>query len=275
MMTSISAQEYKLLKDLVYQRFGINLGDKKQTLVVGRLQHLLREKGFASFKEYYDYVLNDQSREGLDSLINRISTNHTYFNRENAHFNFFINAVLPEAEQKISSVSDPTVRIWSAGCSSGEEPYTLAMLMLNYLEKNKRKWKPAILATDISERALSLGRTGIYEENNILKLPARLRNKYLKKIQNGQYEVTPKLKQYVLFRRLNLMRPDFPFKRKFHTIFCRNVMIYFDQETKEQLASRFAAYLEPGGYLIIGLSESLGRSHENFRYIQPAVYQRI
>jgi chemotaxis protein methyltransferase CheR len=166
------------------------------------------------------------------------------------------------------------IRIWSAGCSSGEEPYTLAILAHSYSEKHQWKMKTRILATDISKSVLEKAAEGIYEKENISKLPAGLRKKYFRVLPNDKLVVEPEIKQMVLFRRLNLIRPDFPFHSKFHVIYCRNVMIYFDESTRRQLVNRFCRYLVPNGYLFVGHSENIDRSFKELRRIKAAVYQK-
>lgn len=272
---TISDQEFLLIRNLVYQRFGINLTEQKRSLVVGRLQKLLRNEGFNSFKEYYESLVADRSGVALDKLVNRISTNYTYFNREQAHFDFFLQQVLPPlvAAQRRSGAKD--LRVWSAGCSSGEEPYLLAILMMEYLAGEYPAWRAGVLATDISDQALSKARPGLYDEEQVAKLPLILRNKYFARRDNGSWQVNEKLRKEVTFRRFNLMNRRFDFKRPFQVIFCRNVMIYFDAETRQALVSRYHQCLEPGGYLFIGHSETLGREQEEFQYIMPAVYRRI
>ncbi len=268
-----SDQEYHLLRDLVYERFGIALGEQKRALISGRLQKVLREKGFSSFQEYYQYVISDPSGEALSTLINRISTNHTFFYRESDHFDFFRETVLPEILAAQRTRGQKKLRLWCPGCSSGEEPYTLAMLLVEYLAADFAHWDVGILATDISARVLEIASAGTYAAESVKRLPAKLVHKYFLRLPNGETQVHEQIKKLVLYRRLNLMRSDFPFRGKFHVIFCRNVMIYFDHPTRQELVQRFHRLLEPGGYLFVGHSESLGRSDTRFRYIKPAVYQ--
>lgn len=272
---AISDQEYQKISKLVYDRFGINLGEKKRALVSGRLYKLLRQNRFTSFAQYYDYLLKDQSGEALSTFIDRISTNHTYFNREPVHFEFFVKKLLPEVCSVPQYQQEKEIRIWSAGCSSGEEPYNLAMLVDDYFSRQPVKWNYKILATDISLNVLSKAEAGLYSDENVSHLPETLRRKYLLKQPNGMWQVKPEIKNKVLFRRLNLMRSAFPFKRLFHTIFCRNVMIYFDEPTRKNLVAKFHRHLIPDGYLFIGHSESLGRNNPHFQFVQPAIYRKV
>ncbi len=271
---SISDTEYRQISQLVYDKFGINLGEKKRSLVLGRLHKIVRQNGFENFGEYYEHVLTDQSGSALRTLIDRISTNHTFFYREKSHFEYFSETVLPALANAKDSNPGKAIRIWSAGCSSGEEPYTLAMLISEYLGQDLRNWNAGVLATDISSNVLEKAGQGIYSDENVSRLPSSLKLKYFKKLPDGSWQVVPKIREMVLFRRLNLMRNEFPFRNRFHTIFCRNVMIYFDQVTRDALVHRFHRYLENDGYLFIGHSESLGRQNNYFNYLQPATYKK-
>ena len=273
-LVELSEREYQKISDLVYKQAGINLGDKKKSLVIGRLQKILKQNGFDNFSQYYNHVLNDKSGEALVLLLDRISTNHTFFFRENDHFNYFVQTAVPHAINQAIQRGEKQIRIWSAGCSSGEEPYTLAMLLSDYL-KNYPEMSFAILGTDISTRVLEVAQRAEYNAENIERLPADLRRRFFRKAGEGRLRVSDEIRNYVLYKRLNLMRESFPFQKKFHIIFCRNVMIYFDNETRDNLVRKFAANLIPQGHLFIGHSETLGRNNQYFKYLKPAVYQGI
>lgn len=219
-------------------------------------------------------MVTDKSGSALSELANAISTNHTYFYREKDHFEFFKQTALPEIVNMNRMAGDNDVRIWCAGCSTGEEPYNLVMQMLEFFGMDYNNWRAGILATDISERALLIAKRGVYSKDRIVNLPEDYKRKYFKKISNDEYEVVDKLKQEVLYRRFNLMNPRFVFKKKFHSIFCRNVMIYFDEPTRIELVNKFYDLLVPGGYLFIGHSESLKRDTHKFNYVMPALYQK-
>jgi len=272
--TSLTDKEYTLFSKLVYSKFGISLGIQKKTLIAGRLNKVLRQHNFTSFKQYYDYLLSDPTGQSLLTLIDRISTNHTFFNRENDHFEFFSNTVMPEIERRLKKRNEKDIRIWSAGCSSGEESYTLAMLLLEHFGREASFWDLGILATDISTTALEKANAGIYNSENVTKLSAQLRNKYMRHLQDGNWIVDDRLKKLVLHRRFNLISDNYPFKKRFHVIFCRNVMIYFDKPTREVLVNKFHKFLDNEGYLFIGHSETLGRDNCKFRYIKPAIYRK-
>ncbi len=270
----ISDQEFGQIRKLVYNNFGINLTDQKKTLVVGRLQKVLREREFSSFQDYYQWLTHDQSGEGLDELANRISTNHTFFNREKAHFEFFSQTVLPEIQARRQQQKSNEVRIWCAGCSSGEEPYTLMMLIMEHFKNNLSQWSPILLATDISATALKTAMAGEYPNDRVDQLPVALRNKYFNKRSDGSMVVKDEVRKRIFFRRHNLMDATFPFKKEFDTVFCRNVMIYFDRETRNTLVAKYHKHTARGGYLFIGHSETLGRDETEYNYVMPAVYKK-
>jgi len=270
-MLKITDQEFEQLTSYIRNQYGIKLGPEKRTLVTGRLGSTLEKKGFSSFSEYYQHLVKDESGESVFELLNKITTNHTYFMREAAHFRHFQEQVLPWV-RGISKEHD--VRVWSAGCSRGQEPYTLAMIMQDYFGSEKGRWSTEILATDISAQALAAAAEGSYAAEEVAPLPERWRKVHFQKMENDRYQIKPALKKELILRSFNLMNDRFPFKKPFHVIFCRNVMIYFDTPTKTQLVKRYYNHLIPGGYLYIGHSESLGRDNAGFRYIQPAVYRK-
>lgn len=273
-LVSLSDREFRLLSTLIYEKTGITLGDTKRSLLVGRLNKELRQNGFESFTEYYDHVLGDATGQAINTLIEKISTNHTFFWRENDHFEFFLKTVLPEVTGRLRKKGPRDLRIWCAGCSTGEEPYTLGMLLHEHFGRELSTWDVGILATDISERVLAQARKGVYGDESVSKLPPGLRHGYFDRAGADEWSVREKVRRMVLYRKLNLMREDFPFKGKFHIIFCRNVMIYFDTPTRIALVNRFHRFTEPGGYLFIGHSESLNRTVCPYRYIRPAVYRK-
>lgn len=273
-LLNISDQEFRQIAELVYQRFGINLGDKKKVLVRGRLNKLLRAQNYTSFKDYYDDVLADTSGKNLLTLIDRISTNHSFFYREADHFEYLTGHVLPELTAEGAIHGSDDLRIWCAGCAAGEEAYTIAMVISEFFPATFFSGSPVILATDISMTALETAVKGRYSAEKVRGLPERLLKKYLTLGKDGIYEIRADLKKMILFKRLNFKQETFPFKRKFQVVFCRNVMIYFDQETKIDLAERIGRHIVPGGYFLIGHSESLGREMAEFQYVRPAVYRK-
>ncbi|TYQ15785.1 UNVERIFIED_CONTAM: chemotaxis protein methyltransferase CheR [Acetivibrio alkalicellulosi] len=271
-MITITEIEFEKLSKYVKSNYGINLSEKKKTLVVGRLQNILVQNNFDSFSEYYDYVVKDTTGEAVVNLLNKITTNHTFFMREADHFEFFKEKVLPFWTEQAKKSKD--LRIWSAGCSSGEEPYTLAMIISDYLGDKMPSWDARILATDISMKSLKIAKEGIYKYEHIKDIPDFWKKKYFKMCQDTEYMVSERIRNNVIFRIFNLMNEEFPFKKKFHVIYCRNVMIYFDNETKNKLIKKFYDYTETGGYLFIGHSESINREESGYKYIMPAVYRK-
>lgn len=270
-MITISEKEYRQLADFIKNNYGINLGSKKQALVMGRLQNVLIQNNFNTFSEYFNYITADVTGNAVITLINKITTNHTFFMREPDHFQYFKDKILPYIK---SEAKEKDIRIWSAGCSTGEEPYTLAMIIDEFFGKEKLFWDTKVLATDISSNVLETAVKGEYKNEEIASLPANWRINYFRKADSENSMIVDKIKNEVIFRKFNLMDPVFNFKRKFHVIFCRNVMIYFDNETKDSLVNKFYNLLEYGGYLIIGHSEALNRETTGFKYIMPAVYRK-
>lgn len=267
---SISDQEFIQLATYIRSNYGIDLKEEKRAMVEGRLNNLLLRNNIKNFSDYFDYVLSDNTGNEVANLVNKITTNHTFFMREPRHFSYLMEKVLPELK---SEVKNKDLRIWSAGCSSGEEPYTIAFIIDEFFGKEKALWDTKILATDISSKVLENATKGIYSSESVGKLPSGWLLKYFK-TNGSDYEVVDKIKNEVIFRKFNLMDKTFPFKKRFHIIFCRNVMIYFDKQTKIELVNKFYDLTEPGGYLFIGHSESLDREETRYKYVLPAVYRK-
>lgn len=273
-MILISDDEFTAIRNLIYEHFGINLTDQKRSLVVGRLQKYLKANQFQNFSDYYTYLVKDRTGQALGELINRISTNHTFFFREKDHFDFFTQVALPEAVARHKKKNSKDLRIWCAGCSYGDEPYSLAISMMEYFGNEYNLWDAGILATDISTIALAGARTGIYAEDRLKLAPEQYKQKYFVKLPDEFFRVSDRLKKEVTFRRLNLMKLQIPFKKPFDVISCRNVMIYFDQPTRDALVKRFYDLTVPGGYLYIGHSETLRKGHCPYDYVKPAIYRK-
>lgn len=191
--------------------------------------------------------------------------------RETAHFDYLSKVVLPYIE---NTYNDNDLRLWCAGCSSGEEAYTLQMLITDYF-LHKTNWNIDILATDISSTVLKKASTGIYNKNNLKSLPISWLNNYFKEYDENNLQVSKQIKDKIIYRKFNLMEKVFPFKRKFQVIFCRNVMIYFDDKTRTELVQRFYDVSEKGAYLFIGHSETLNNIHNGYEYVKPAIYRKI
>ncbi|MBU2552443.1 MAG: protein-glutamate O-methyltransferase CheR [Proteobacteria bacterium] len=274
-MARLSEKLFKELVDLVYRESGIVL-DNKRELLDARLATLARKKGYKGPEEIVSLLKADQSGDHLVELLDQVSTNLTFFFREPAHFNFISKTLLPELTARKRGQRQNRVRIWSAACSSGEEPYSLAMTILEYLG-NDRSWDLKILATDISTRMLRKGIDGVYTKQQVVKVPTVMVQNYFERTgdrQNTVYQIKDEVKKLVTFRRLNLLDSDYPFSGKFDLIVCRNVMIYFDLPTKQALLSRFHRYLSDGGHLFTGHAESLTSYEHLFKRVQVAVYKK-
>ncbi|MGN0679614.1 MAG: CheR family methyltransferase [Oscillospiraceae bacterium] len=268
----ITEAEFQRLVKFMYDNFGINLAAKK-ILIQGRLGNMLTERGFKSYDEYIDAVLADKTGAEVNTILNKLTTNHTFFMREPEHYTFLNDVVLPYMVQTCSG--DHVMRIWSAACSSGEECYTTAMLIDQYFKGEKGKWDTRILATDISQNVIGKAKRGIYQEDGMKGLSNEWKARYFNKLADGTYEICQGIKDEVIFKTFNLMDP-MPEKYKakpFDLIFCRNVMIYFDQPTKNALVDRFYDVVKPGGYFYIGHAESISRQDTQFEYIKPAIYR--
>lgn len=268
---AITGKEFSRLASYIKSNYGINLKEEKRALVVGRLHNVLLQKNFSSFSEYFDYVISDKTGNAASILINKITTNHTFFMREPEHFFYFRDKALPYLEK---SITDRDLRVWSAGCSTGEEPFTLAMLIDEFFGKKRIWWDKRILATDISGKVLDKAKKGIYANDELEGLSSSWKRNYFKKYDEEHYAIDERIIKEVIYRKFNLMDEVFPFKKKFNVIFCRNVMIYFDSDTKRKLVNKFYDNIERGGYLFIGHSESLSRDDTKFKYIMPAVYRK-
>ena len=274
-IVDISDEEFNSIAGLVRSRFGINLTEKKKALVRGRLNKVLKQQGFSSFQRYYDTVMEDETGSGLLELVDKISTNHTFFFREKEHFNLLEKVILPEAVSRYGIRDHHDLKIWCAGCASGEEAYTLAMVVRRFFGDDVSWERPSILATDISCSSLEKAVEGTYVSERIKTSPEPYIKRYFHRVGTDHYQAKNSLKSMIAFRRLNFMEDSFPFKGKFHIIFCRNVMIYFDNDTKLDLIRKFHRYMHPEGYLFIGHSETLGRNTGIFDYIKPALYKKI
>ncbi|MDR0381175.1 MAG: protein-glutamate O-methyltransferase CheR [Oscillospiraceae bacterium] len=269
-MEKIKHDEFIRLVNYMRERYGINL-EQKLSLVEGRLWNVINNKGFSSLNEYIECVVNDKSGEEAKMLVTRLTTNYTYFMREEQHYNFLRETILPQAEKLLR---DRDLRIWSAGCSSGEEPYTTAMVIDEHFGLGKSGWDTKILATDISPVVLAQAREGVYGEERLDNVPPAWKTKYFRKVGPNRYKVSEAIQNEVIFRSFNLMETHLPFRRKFHVIFCRNVMIYFNQPTRDALLRRFYQILEPGGHLFIGLSETIPKGETLFDFVQPSIFMK-
>ena len=269
----ISDKDFKRFCAFVYERCGITLNDNKRDLVHSRLAKRLRSLQLSTYEAYFELLYNEAGSQGeIVNLLDAISTNVTYFFREDKHFSFLAEKVIPEIDKLAGKGRGKRIRLWSAGCSTGEEPYSLAITFAEHL--NLKEWDFRILATDLSTNVLRHARQGSYDAERLRNVSEALRRKYFTSAGGGdQYCVNQQLTEYIKFARLNLMH-DFPFKGQFDCIFCRNVMIYFDRPTQEKLVQKFSRFLRPGGYLMIGHSESLTSVKHDLDYVQPSLYTK-
>ncbi len=263
----ISDADFTRLYTFIQSNYGIDLSKKRQ-LITGRLSSTIRQKGYKSFSEFVDHLLKTRDNEEITLVLNKLTTNYTFFMREQDHLELFAKRILPELVTRHQK--DRTLSIWSAGCSSGEEPYNLSMYIFDYLGAQAKLWDTRILATDLSEQALAAAARGTYQLPDTL--PPEWKRKYFVDNKDGTHTVNEDLKKNLILQKFNLM-DRITFRRKFDVIFCRNVMIYFDQPTKDALVQRFYDATVPGGYLLISYSENLS-SNSPYRRIAPATFQK-
>jgi len=272
-MLHITDKEFQAIRDLVYDRFGINLTNEKKTMVVGRLQKILRTRGYKNFHEYYLFLVEDKTNQAISELANQITTNHTFFWREAEHFDYFMKTILPGIVQHKNQSNSRDIRIWCAAASSGEEPYNIILCMMEFFGKDYKQWDAGLLGTDISEKAMKTAKAGVYEPYRVQTLPDAYKKKYFTR-SGENWKVNDEVKRELTLRHFNLMNKTLPFKKPFDCIWCRNVMIYFDNKTKLELVRRLYDQTVPGGYLLIGHSESIGRGTTPWKYVCPAVYRK-
>jgi len=267
---SMDKKTFDAFRTLIYDKSGITLNEGKEALVTARVSKRLRALGFETFKEYYNFLTGNSAAADseLINFLDVISTNLTSFFRENDHFNFMAEVVKEMVES-----GQNKIRIWCAASSSGEEPYTLAMTFLENASGFRGDCK--ILATDISTDILAKARKGEYTESKMAGVPPQLRTRYFTSTGMGQnriYKAGDQIASMITFARLNLSKPPFPMKGPFDIIFCRNVMIYFDNIVRKRLLAEFERLLKPGGYLMVGHSESMAGTLCDLETVAPSVY---
>ena len=272
---SISARDYARLCKLIYAEAGINLGEEKKTMLEGRIKRRLKALNLQSYSEYCNYLFEHAGlKEELIHLIDVVTTNKTDFFREPGHFDFLVGKALPELSERTAGRS---FVIWSAGCSTGEEPYTMGIVLSEYAASHPG-FRFRILASDISNIVLSKAELGIYTNDIIAPVAPLLRRKYFmrsKKPGSEQVRVVPELRRAVEFRRLNFMDSDYGMSEKVDAIFCRNVIIYFDRATQERILQRLSNCLLPGGYMFVGHAETLHDMSLPLAPVAPALYRRV
>ncbi|GAB4391805.1 MAG: protein-glutamate O-methyltransferase CheR [Gammaproteobacteria bacterium] len=269
----ISQKNFNFIKELVYKRSGIILNENKRGLVYNRLVKRLNNLNMHCIEEYCDLIRNNHTVE-LEKLINSITTNMTYFYREKHHFEALKNKILPEVARSHSS--SETIHIWSAACSAGAEPYSIAMCVLDFMESHPR-YRFHITASDLNSDILQVARDGIFHQDQVKEVPAQQLQRWFLRgtAENKEYvRVKSALQQLITFKQLNLL-DTWDFRRNIDIIFCRNVMIYFDKSTCAQLHKRFAELLVPNGYLVIGHSETINNELLGLKLVGKTIYQKI
>ena len=269
----ISEREFLRLRDLAYREAGMWLSQAKTALLVGRLAKRLRHHGLKSFKQYYDLVSN--SPEERIQMLDALSTNETHFFREPQHFELLKSVIFPKwAQEAATGCRSRKIRVLSAGCSTGQEPYSLAMVLLDHFPAASG-WEIEIIATDISTRVLEIARTGIWPAAKAGEIPSPYLKAFMLKgfaDQAGKMKAGPEIRSIVQFFRLNLNEPTYPLAGKFDLIFCRNVLIYFDLRSRERVVRRLARFLSPDGYFFLGHAESLHSMSDCLQTVIPTVY---
>lgn len=268
-LLSLSRKEFTAISEIARRECGVELNAGKEQLVAARVGKLMRRLHFSSFNDFYSYLQADRTGQCLAQLIDSLTTNHTSFFREQAHFDFLVDRIFPDRVRK------SPLRIWSAACSTGEEPYTIALIAHEFFGSGSVSL-PGILATDVSTHALETARKGTFQAQRLQQASSPWLRKHLLRGQGrweGWYRIRPEIVQMIEFRRMNLIEP-FPELGLFDVIFCRNVMIYFSHDTQTQLVHRLADRLRPGGYLFVGHSETLTGIQHGLQHVQPAIYRK-
>jgi chemotaxis protein methyltransferase CheR len=272
----LSEYDFSRLSKFITKEFGIKLPPVKKVMLQSRIQKRLRTLGITSYKDYVDYVFSHEgTKSELIHMIDVVTTNKTDFFREANHFAFLKEYVLPHFADSLNYKG--TLKVWSAGCSSGEEPYTLAMVISEFVEQ-----RPAfdfqILGTDLSSRILESAELAIYPEKRVEIVPMMMKKKYLLKSKDkdkSNVRIAPELRRKVIFKRLNFMDATYDIKEMFDIVFCRNVLIYFDRDVQESVINKLCTRLKPGGYFFLGHSESIMNMKIPLKQVKPTIFIRV
>ncbi len=266
-----NTHDFSRLINFVKDNYGIDLKGKNQ-LILSRLSSIVSKSTHKDIHSYIDHIISTNDKSDLTILLNSVSTNHTYFMREFSHFSYFQKTVLPFLEKK--NAQKKSLSIWSAGCSSGEEPYTLSILLKEHFKSNFKNWDTRILATDISQKALQQAQKGIYTKNSLTDMPSDwIENYFIPQQGTEFFKVSDEIHKNVIYKTFNLMDP-ITYKQKFDVIFCRNVMIYFDKPTRISLVNRFYDATNNGGFLFIGESEVIPPECDRYKWLLPSGYKK-
>lgn len=275
-MASLSDAQFKRLSSFIESTLGIRMPPAKRIMLESRLYKRIRALRHSGFQEYLDFVFSEeQVNAEMLHMIDAVTTNKTDFFRESDHFDFLAQRLLPERYREGWGVRDP-FRVWSAAASTGEEPYTLAMVLQEFAASH-RDFSYRILGTDVSTQVLERGRKAVYTEDRIAPVPESMKRKYLMRSKDREsrlVRVKPLLRHNVVFHRLNLMQADLGVREQFEVIFCRNVIIYFERDTQTALLRKLYQYLRPGGYLFLGHSETLAGMELPVFSVAPTVYRK-
>jgi chemotaxis protein methyltransferase CheR len=274
----ITESEYEFVRKIVYENSRINLGPSKKELVMARLSKRLRALDLASYADYINLLKSPAGCDEMTNLIDSISTNHTYFFREPQHFDFLSQVILPQFCEQEGKAPGHTFKVWSAATSSGEEPYTISLILDDYFTTRVKGWNWNILCTDISTRVLAKAEQGIFAKDRLGPVRPDWLIRYFDKgvgESDGYFRVKESIRRNLNFTALNLLAPSYPFRETFQVIFCRNVMIYFDRETQQELIEKMYPLIEPGGYLIIGHAESLTNIKHPLKLVKPSIYRKV
>lgn len=274
---ALNEKQFKHIASYIESTVGIKMPIEKKLMMQSRLNSRLKSLNFPNFEEYINFVFSKtpEAEVELVKLVDAMTTNLTEFFREPAHFDYLTDIVLP----KYAKEDRTNIKLWSVGCSSGQEPYTLSIVMSEYLRKNQTSIRDfSVLASDVSTRVLKKGINAVYEIDTITNLPLDLKKRYFLKGKNqfhNEVRIKPELRKHVKFMHLNVMNEDFGFRDTMQIIFCRNMLIYFDKPTQENVINKFLRYLEPGGYLFLGHSETIFGMDLPFKSVAPTVFQRV
>jgi chemotaxis protein methyltransferase CheR len=272
----ISDRLFGQFRTLIHREAGIALADGKQSLLVSRVAGRLRELGLSSFESYYELVSDPASVDERGRLLDRICTNETQFFRDPRQWHFLQEHVFPRLESESTQLVSRRIRAWSAACSTGEEPYSLAMTLRARFPASAG-WHVDVLATDLSTRVLTLAREGIWPLEKSADIPERYRKAFMLRgtgSQAGKMKAGPEIRSVVSFARVNLNDPVYPVNGRFELIFCRNVLIYFDRNSKVAVLERLLEHLAPGGYLFMGYAETTATISDRLATVGPNVYAR-
>jgi len=270
----LSEKDFQVFSSFIYSQYGIKMPPVKRIMLQGRLLKRIRDLNMNSYSDYKDYFFSKEGQQKeIFNFLNVVTTNKTDFFREPVHFNFLLDFILPEyAEQNSNSF----FKVWSAGCSSGEEPYTISII-LNEFKALKPNFNFSIQGTDISHNVMKKAANGIYAANKVELMPFEYKKKYFLKSkdkENPTVRVNPVLQKNLTLKYVNLINGSYDIQESFDVIFCRNVLIYFDRETQEKVITRLSSFLKPGGYFFIGHSESLSGMNVPLKHIKPTIFQK-